>query len=118
MNSNSVRFESPYLQCFLFKGCNGWVVNIRGDKWVQVISNTIRLIINVSSISAHKLSSCGFASSRRSRQPNKFALIFRLNLVITGRSFKRFSPPVDLYWFFEISIWAIISDWNKNRVQN
>ena len=27
-------------------------------------------------------------------------------------------PPVDLYWFFEISIWAFISNWNKNRFQN
>ena len=27
-------------------------------------------------------------------------------------------PPVDLYWFFEISIWAFISNWNKNQFQN
>ena len=32
--------------------------------------------------------------------------------------FQRVNPPVDLYWFFEKSIWAFISNWNKNRFQN
>ena len=27
-------------------------------------------------------------------------------------------PPVDLHWFFEISISAIISNWDKNSVIN
>jgi hypothetical protein len=28
------------------------------------------------------------------------------------------SPPVDLHWFFEISISAFISNWDKNSVIN
>ena len=27
-------------------------------------------------------------------------------------------PPVDLHWFFEISISAFISNWDKNSVMN
>ena len=48
--------------------------------------------------------------------------IFRrkLFLVVVVFSLSRIStsPPVDLHWFFEISISAFISNWDKNSVIN
>ena len=34
------------------------------------------------------------------------------------RNLKNIFPPVDLHWFFEISISAFISNWDKNSVIN
>jgi hypothetical protein len=35
---------------------------------------------------------------------------------IFGGAFYPLYPPVDLHWFFEISISAFISNWDKNSV--
>jgi hypothetical protein len=39
-----------------------------------------------------------------------FGLVWQYSSVQTKYNNGRVKPPVDLYWFFEISIWAFISN--------
>ena len=40
----------------------------------------------------------------------------QLSFAEVGATKGTYTPPVDLYCFFEISIWAFISNWNKKSI--